>query len=144
MSMLLFPAEESSAGGRAEPRREPDLLLVEDSADDAELALHALAQSGLKARTHWVRDGQEALEWIGRNPPRVVLLDLKMPRLDGFEVLRRLKQRPDTAAVPVIVMVSGKDAPELEACTALGADGHLVKPLQVAALRELARRLALH
>lgn len=114
-------------------RAAPTVLLVEDSADDAELALHTLSRCNLGAAVQWVRDGAEALAWIdaqGGDASRLMLLDLRMPHMDGFEVLQRLRADPATQALPVIVMVSDHAAPDVERCYALGADGHLVKPLE--------------
>ena len=121
----------------------PRLLLVEDSADDAELTLHALAKSGLASDAKWVRDGAEAMEWLaaeGAQSVKLILLDLKMPRMDGYDVLRALRILPGADDIAVLVMVSAPDAPEIERCLALGAKGYLVKPLTAEALREAARK----
>src|SRR5690606_36155260 len=125
-------------------RAAPTVLLVEDSADDAELALHSLNRCNLGAEVHWVRDGAEALAWIDANGGqalRLVLLDLRMPHMDGFEVLRRLRADPVTRTVPVLVMVSDHAAPDVERCSALGADGYLVKPLEPEPLHAALGRL---
>ena len=122
------------------------VLLVEDNADDAELALHGLSRCGLDSEVKWVRDGVEAMEWLdagGAGTLRLLLLDLRMPRMDGFEVLRRLKGDPATRGIAVIVMVSAPDAPELERCFELGADAYLVKPLEAEPLRAALRDLNL-
>lgn len=122
----------------------PQLLLVEDSADDAELSLHVLRRSGIAPHAKWVRDGAEALEWLssgGLQNLRLVLLDLNMPRMNGYEMLRRVRQDPCMRKLPIVVMVSTHDTPELSRCFALGADSYLVKPLDAEALRDVARSL---
>lgn len=100
------------------------------------------------AKVKWVRDGVEAMESInagGARSLRLLLLDLRMPRMDGFEVLRRVKVQPARRDLGVIVMVSAHGAPELERCFELGADSYLVKPLGAeplcAVLRDLDIRL---
>src|SRR3954451_22119615 len=95
--------------------KEVEILLAEDDAADAELTLRALRRNNLANKVHWVKDGAEALDYIagsgmyaGRDPvlPRLVMLDLKMPKVDGIEVLRALKSNPATRSVPVVVMTS--------------------------------------
>jgi len=128
----------------AYPGGEARLLLVEDSTDDAELTLHALARCGIVGDAKWVRDGAEAMEWLaagGMRSLRVMLLDLKMPRMDGYDVLRALKVIPAASGIVVIVMVSSHDTPEIERCLALGASAYLVKPPTVETLGEVMRKL---
>jgi CheY-like chemotaxis protein len=123
------------------------VLLVEDDTGDAERALAALRELALEA--HWVKDGEEALEYVfgsgryaGRDPrqaPEVVLLDIKMPKLDGFEVVERLKRSP-ARAIPVVVMASCREEREVLGAFHLEVAGYVVKPLEREALRtELAR-----
>ena len=112
----------------------PELLLVEDDRDEVAVALRALERSGLEASVGVARDGLEALEALGLEPgepnprlPRVVFLDLKMSRVDGWEVLRRMREDARTADIPVVV-ISSSDRPEdIERCYALGANSFLVK-----------------
>jgi len=128
------------------PQTSPGLLLVEDNADDAELSMLALARSGIAPGVKWVRDGTEAMEWLATrdgSPLKLILLDLKMPRMDGYEVLRRIKQAPATKSIPVIVMVSAHGTPELTRCFELGADSYLVKPLDAEAFRGAVQSLGL-
>jgi CheY-like chemotaxis protein len=114
----------------------PCLLLIEDDRDYVDVIARALGKAGLEAELHVVRDGQEALDTLGienggfseaRPLPRVVFLDLKMPRVDGWEVLTRMRASPRTARVPVVI-VSGSDRPEdIRRSYALGANSYLLK-----------------
>src|SRR5579864_762526 len=98
------------------PERQIEILLVEDNKDDVELTLHALRRENLANHIHVARDGEEALEFLFCNgphsdrsfdrPPRLVLLDLKLPKVDGMEVLKRLKEDPRTRAIPVVILTS--------------------------------------
>lgn len=114
----------------------PCLLLIEDDRDYVDVIARALGKAGLEAELHVVRDGQEALDTLGiengglseaRPLPRVVFLDLKMPRVDGWEVLTRMRASPRTARIPVVI-VSGSDRPEdIRRSYALGANSYLLK-----------------
>ena len=114
----------------------PALLLIEDDRDCVDVVERALLKLGLAAELRVVRDGQEALDVLGLEGtpssgcgslPRVVFLDLKMPRVDGWEVLRRMRASPRTARLPVVV-VSSSDRPEdIQRCYALGANSYLLK-----------------
>jgi CheY-like chemotaxis protein len=113
----------------------PVLLLIEDDVDHVDVITRALRKARVDAEVRVVRDGQEAIDALGletgaedaRALPRVVFLDLKMPRVDGWEVLRRLRSSPRTARLPVVV-VSGSDRREdIERSYALGANSYLLK-----------------
>ncbi len=114
-----------------------DLLLVEDNPQDLELMLRALREAGAASRIHVVRDGAEALEFIfgsGRpdlrayiSGPRVIVLDLKLPKVDGLEVLRRLKRDPRTTTIPVVVLTSSSESRDLAASLELGVNSYVVK-----------------
>jgi two-component system response regulator len=115
-----------------------EILLVEDNADDEELTLLALRRNGLINTIRVVRDGVEALDYLlgdaaggldGAQQPRVVLLDLKLPRVDGFEVLRQVKRDPRTKTIPVVVLTSSREEPDLAQSYALGANSYIVKPV---------------
>jgi two-component system response regulator len=109
-----------------------EILLVEDNANDAELTLRALKQRNLANRVHVCRDGAEAMEFFadGAGPvPKVVLLDLKLPKVDGLEVLRRLKLDVRTKAIPIVVLTSSREEPDIERAYALGANSYIVKPV---------------
>jgi two-component system, response regulator len=115
-----------------------DILLVEDNPDDVTLALHAFRKSRPEIVIQVVRDGADAMDYLlangiyaGRDAhhvPKVVLLDLQMPKVDGFEVLRHLKADERTRAIPVVVLSSSRDHRDISACYDLGANSYLVKP----------------
>jgi len=109
-----------------------EILLVEDNANDAELTLRALKQRNLANQVFVCRDGAEAMEFFARGSspvPKVVLLDLKLPKVDGLEVLRRLKQDTRTKAIPVVVLTSSREEPDIERAYELGANSYIVKPV---------------
>ncbi len=117
-----------------------EILLVEDNMDDAELAIRALRKSNIANNLIHLKDGAEALDFLfGRgnyaerntnNKPKVVLLDLKMPRVDGIEVLRQIKANEDTKTIPVVVLTSSKENPDVEQAYLLGANSYMVKPVE--------------
>jgi len=114
------------------PPRGVDILLVEDNANDAELTLRALKQRNLANQVHVCRDGAEAMDFFthGAGPiPKVVLLDLKLPKVDGLEVLRHLKGEARTRAIPIVVLTSSREEPDIERAYALGANSYIVKPV---------------
>ena len=114
------------------------ILLVEDSVADAELAMRALEESHLANEVLHLRDGVEALDYLYRRGdfadrpeghPALVLLDLKMPRLDGTEVLRQLKSDPAMRMIPIVIMTSSREEGDLLASYALGVNAYVVKPV---------------
>ncbi|MCP3143439.1 response regulator [Pyxidicoccus xibeiensis] len=126
------------------------VLLVEDSPNDAELTLEAFAETGLANEVVWVRDGREALDYLqyegvfaNRPPglPAVVLLDLKMPKVDGLQVLEQVKQSPQLKSVPVVMLTSSREEADLARSYGLGVNAYVVKPVGfpqfVQALKEL-------
>src|SRR4029077_5921392 len=109
-----------------------EILLVEDNANDAELTLRALKQPTRANQVFLCRDGAEALDFFsnGASPvPKVVLLDLKLPKVDGLEVLRWLKKEARTKSIPVVVLTSSREEPDIERAYALGANSYIVKPV---------------
>ena len=112
-----------------------DILLVEDNQDDVDLALHALKREKLANNIFVVRDGEEALDFLFcrgaftnrsfDNPPKLVLLDLKLPKVDGMEVLRQAKSDPRTKTIPVVIMTSSKEERDLVAGYNLGANSYI-------------------
>jgi len=131
-----------------------DVLLVEDNPDDVALALHAFKKSNFSNRVHVVRDGAEALEYIfctgayaGRKidqVPRFILLDLKLPKVDGLEVLKRIKSDPRTKHTPVVMMTSSREENDLVASYALGVNSYIVKPVDFQQFVESTRTLGLY
>jgi two-component system response regulator len=118
-------------------RESTDILLIEDNPDDVALTLHAFRSVHLMNNVHVARDGAEALEWVfgtGVGPgdvaaPRVILLDLKLPLVDGLEVLRQLKADPRTRMIPVVVLTSSQEERDLIASYQLGVSSYIVKPV---------------
>ena len=132
-----------------EPFEQVEILLVEDSSLDAELMMRAMKGGGLANRLLWVKDGQEALDFIFRkgefsrredSVPRLILLDLKMPRVDGIEVLKALKADEKTRKIPVVIMTSSQEERDVVQSYELGVNSYVVKPVDFAALTELARQ----
>lgn len=113
-------------------------MLVEDSANDVEMTLDALKEHNMANRIEVVRDGAEALDYLlhrnmhaGRMdpPPVVVLLDLKLPKINGIEVLRTIRATPRLARLPVVMVTSSREEPDLRACYELGCNAYIVKPV---------------
>lgn len=131
-----------------------DILLVEDNPDDIDLTVYALKRNNLANAVHIVRDGEEALEFVfcrgryaGRrlnDPPKVVLLDLKLPKVDGLEVLRAMKADPRTKALPVVVMTSSKEQRDLVEGYQLGVNSYIQKPVDFDAFRDLIKQLGFY
>lgn len=131
-----------------------EILLIEDDPADAELALHALRGENLGNRIHVLRDGEEALDFIfcrgafaGRpaNPtPRLVLLDLKLPKVDGLEVLRQLKENPHTRPIPVVILTSSREEQDLIRGYQLGVNSYIQKPVDFEQFRETIKQLGLY
>lgn len=126
------------------------ILLVEDSLNDIDLTLAALEEHNLANEVVVVRDGAEALDYLYRrgsytgrdaSQPVVILLDIKMPKVNGIEVLRRMKSDPALKNLPVVMLTSSKEEPDLAACYALGANAYVVKPVDfqqfVAAVKQV-------
>lgn len=128
-----------------------EILLVEDNPNDVKLALHAFKVHNLANQVQVVRDGAEALEFIFctdryahrklENAPKVILLDLKLPLVDGIEVLRRIKADPRTRSVPVVVMTSSSEEPDIAECYRLGVNSYIVKPVDFDQFTEAVRQL---
>ena len=111
---------------------EIDILLVEDNPNDAELTLRALRKSDIGARLVIARDGAEALEYLlsSRPKPKVVFLDLKLPKIDGIEVLRRVRADERTRSIPVVVLTSSQEERDISECYKLGVNSYVVKPVE--------------
>ncbi|MCW3082926.1 MAG: response regulator [Bacteroidetes bacterium] len=118
---------------------EIEILLVEDNPSDAEMTMRGLKKSNMGNSIIHLQDGALALEFIfgtgmyeGRNvnnKPKIILLDLKMPKVNGIEVLEKVKSDPLTKAIPVIILTSSKEDPDIKRCYELGANSYIVKPV---------------
>jgi CheY-like chemotaxis protein len=129
--------------------KQVEILLVEDNALDAELTVRALKNGGLANKLLWVKDGQQALDYLFRHGdysqrdelyPRLVLLDLKMPRVDGIEVLKAIKADERTKRIPVVVMTSSQEEKDVAQSYDLGVNSYVVKPVDFNAFADLARQ----
>jgi CheY-like chemotaxis protein len=127
-----------------------DILLAEDSAEDAELTLGALSEHNLANRVVVVRDGAQALDYLhrrgafaGRSSPHpvVFLLDLKMPKVNGLEVLRQMKEDPALEGIPVVMLSSSSEELDLEEAQRLGASAYVVKPVSFPAFVEAVKTI---
>jgi two-component system response regulator len=133
---------------------DPVILLVEDNADDELLTIRAFKKSNIANEIVVVRDGVEALDWLfgigdhaGRDTsaePQFILLDLKLPRLDGLEVLRRIRADERTALLPVIVMTSSKEEEDVIKSYQLGANSYVRKPVEFDRFVEAAKSLGMY
>jgi two-component system, response regulator len=131
-----------------------DLLLVEDNPQDLELALIALRTASPSLRIHVARDGSEALDLIFcegpyadrliTETPRVILLDLKLPKIDGLDVLRRIKGDARTAAIPVVVLTSSSEQRDLVESYKLGVNSYIVKPVNFERYTQTVRDMGLY
>jgi two-component system response regulator len=112
--------------------KEVDILLVEDNPNDAELTQRALRKSDVGAQVAIARDGAEALEYLlsSRPKPKVIFLDLKLPKIDGIEVLRRVRADDRTKSIPVIVLTSSQEERDITECYGLGVNSYVVKPVE--------------
>ena len=126
-----------------------DVLLVEDNQDDVELALHAFNQHHFANHVHVCRDGVEALEYLygegaSETPPKLILLDFKMPRLNGLEVLQRVRSEERTKRVPVIMLTASDEEPDMSRSYDLGANSYIVKPVDFRPFSEVLLPLGLY
>jgi len=131
-----------------------DILLVEDNPRDAELTIRALKKRNLANRVFVVEDGVEALDFIfcrgkyaGRamaHPPKVVLLDLKLPKLDGLEVLRAIKADEQACHIPVVIITSSHEDPDIQSAYELGANSYVVKPVNFDTFVEAVSHLGMY
>lgn len=128
------------------------ILLVEDNPNDAEMALHALRKGNLANQVDWVKDGEAALDYLfhrgeynGRKGnPKVVLLDLRLPKLDGIDVLRTLRANPDTRELPVVVLTSSKEDRDIVETYRLGVNSYVSKPVVFKEFVETVSNLGLY
>jgi two-component system, response regulator len=131
-----------------------ELLLVEDNPQDLELALRALRKASLSNQIQVVRDGAEALEFVFcegayaarkiTDAPKVILLDLKLPKVDGLEVLKRIKGDPRTKMIPVVMLTSSKEQSDVVESYQLGVNSYIVKPVNFEQFTDSVRNLGLY
>lgn len=125
-----------------------DILLVEDDPRDLELTLRTLQRHHVANTVRVARDGAEALDVLfgpqAGLPPRLVMLDLKLPKRTGLEVLAAMRQDPRTRAVPVVILTSTDDQPEIDSCYRLGANSFVRKPVEFAAFSEAVRQIGMY
>jgi two-component system response regulator len=134
--------------------KEIEIILIEDSASDAEMTIRALTKKNLANKLLHLKDGAAALDFFfaegkyaGRqveNMPNVVLLDLKMPKVGGMEVLRRIKSDIRTKKIPVVILTSSREDPDIQECYRLGANGYVVKPVDFDAFHKAVCDLGLY
>lgn len=133
---------------------EVEILLVEDNQDDVELTLHALKSEKVRNVIHVARDGEEALDFLygregdkqrpQRNQLRLILLDLKLPKVDGLEVLREIKSNPRTKPIPVVVLTSSREERDIVESYRLGVNSYIQKPVDFNQFRESVKQLGLY
>ena len=133
---------------------EVEILLVEDNPGDLELTLHALRKNNLSNKIQVARDGEEALDFLfcrgefkerNRNQtPKLVLLDLKLPKVDGIEVLRQIKLDPYTKTIPVTVLTTSREQSDLKSCYELGVNSYIQKPVDFDKFRETVKQFSLY
>jgi two-component system response regulator len=130
-----------------------EILLVEDSVHDAEMTLRTLKKRGIANDIDWVRDGVEAIDYLfcegahaGRDNgmPKLVLLDLKMPKMDGLQVLKRLKESELTRKIPVVMLTSSREEGDLLSSYALGVNSYIVKPVDFEQFAEVISQVGMY
>ncbi len=133
---------------------EVDILLVDDSQDDVDLTLHSLRSQNLANRVFVARDGEEALDFLFctgphtersfDHPPKLILLDLKLPKVDGMQVLKQVKGDERTRSIPVVLMTSSKEERDRVAGYDLGVNSYLQKPVEFDEFRRMVKLLGLY
>lgn len=133
---------------------EYEILIIEDNPDDSELMIWSLESNHLANSLILIEDGEEALEFIfarGRysdrdiiKPPKVIFLDLKLPKVDGLEILKQIKSNEQTKKIPVIIVTSSKEDPDIDRAYTLGANSYVVKPVNFKSFSETMKQLKLY
>jgi two-component system response regulator len=134
--------------------REVDILLVEDNASDAEMTIDALKQHNLANKLLHVKDGAVALDFIFAegiyasrkisNTPKLILLDLKLPKINGIEVLEKIRADERTRKIPIVILTSSKEDPDIQKCYDLGANSYVVKPVEFEEFQKAVANLGLY
>ena len=135
-------------------QKQIEILLVEDNPADAELTLHAFQRQHLANQIHLVRDGAEALDFLlgtgsyaGRNclnVPKLILLDLKLPKINGIEVLKRIREDPRLRMIPVVVLTCSREEKDLQEAYRLGVNSYIVKPVEFDKFTEVVANLGFY
>jgi two-component system response regulator len=122
------------------------VLLVEDNPDDAELAIRHLKKHHLANNVVLLKDGEEALDYLFSEAPQpsLILLDIQMPKVNGIEVLQKIKSDPRTKVIPVVILTSSNQHPDIHRCYHLGANSYIVKPLEFDRFVEAIRNLGFY
>jgi two-component system response regulator len=132
-----------------------DILLVEDNSDDAELTIRELKKHNMANNLFHVKDGAEALDFIFatgqyavtrdiNHSPKVVLLDIQMPKINGIETLQKIKSDERTRATPVVMLTSSKEDPDIQKCYSLGANSYIVKPVNFEGFADAIKNLGFY
>jgi len=132
-----------------------DVLLVEDNVDDAELAMRELKKSQVRNNLLHVKDGEAALDFIFatgkfaglreiQNVPKLILLDNQMPKVNGIEVLEKIKADERTKAIPVVILTSSNQSPDIKKCYGLGVNSYIIKPVEFEAYAKAIKELGLY
>lgn len=131
-----------------------EILLVEDNHTDAELTIRALKKKNIANRIFWVKDGAEALDYIFckgeyadreiNHVPKVILLDLKLPKISGIEVLKIIKDDERTRQIPVVMLTSSREEPDIKTCYELGVNSYIVKPVEFEGFAKSVEELGLY
>jgi two-component system response regulator len=134
-------------------KKEIEILLVEDSASDAEMTIRALKKNNLTNRLLHITNGQEAIDFVFaqgnyshrqiENVPNLILLDLKMPKINGIEVLEKIKADERTKRIPVVMLTSSREDPDIKKCYGLGVNAYVVKPVEFDAFQKAISELGL-
>lgn len=130
-----------------------EVLLVEDSTEDAELTLRALKKHNIINEIKWIADGQDALDYLfsagnysnqSNEMPKVILLDLKLPKVNGMEILEKLKQDHELRKIPVVILTSSKEDIDIQKAYGLGANSYIVKPVDFPKFADAIRQLGVY
>ncbi|MEQ9468281.1 MAG: response regulator [Ekhidna sp.] len=134
--------------------REIQIILVEDSPDDAELTMRSLKKGNVVNDVIWLKDGEEALNYLLRKgayaqrelltKPKLILLDLKLPKVSGIEVLEVIKKDDELKTIPVVIMTSSRENKDLEKCYELGVNSYVVKPINFNKFMDMANEVSMY